>query len=223
VGAGVEIAAAVRDLDDYGRVEVIIVGRGGGSREDLSAFNEEVVARAIVSSSVPVIAAVGHEIDLSIADLVADCRAPTPTAAAEMVVPRWEDLRQHVFLQIEALDTAMRRHMMLHHQVVLHLGKRLRDPRHRVKTMQSQVQMAATRLLTTVRRCEERAQWQLHELAAALNNLSPLAVLGRGYSLTRSWTTGKIVADATRLAPGDLVRLTFAKGEARAKIEEVNG
>ena len=88
-GAGVEIAAGINDLNEHGQVEVIIVGRGGGSREDLYAFNAEVVARAIAASDRPVIAAVGHEIDLSIADLVADSRAPTPTAAAEMVVPLW--------------------------------------------------------------------------------------------------------------------------------------
>ena len=112
VGAGIEIAASIRDLNEHGEVEVIIVGRGGGSREDLNAFNEEVVARAIAASASPVVAAVGHEIDLSIADLVADRRAPTPTAAAEMVVPQWEDLRTHVENRYQALFSAISRQLL---------------------------------------------------------------------------------------------------------------
>jgi exodeoxyribonuclease VII large subunit len=217
----VEIAASVRDLNDHGEVEVIIVGRGGGSREDLSAFNEEVVARAIATSAVPVVAAVGHEIDLSIADLVADYRAPTPTAAAEIVVPRWEDLRSQVETAYQALVFAMQRHLDEGRETVAHLRKRLRDPRQALTLQQDYLRTLATRLSTAFRYRHERAQARLQELATALNSLSPLAVLGRGYSLTRTVPDGKVVTDATDLTPGDLVRLTFAKGEARARIEEV--
>src|SRR2546426_3702695 len=134
-GAGIEIAAAVRDLNDHGEVEVIIVGRGGGSREDLSAFNEEVVARVIAASAVPVVAAVGHEIDLSVADLVADRRAPTPTAAAEMVVPRWEDLRTQVAVGERALVAVMRRLLMVRRNTVMHFSKRLPSPQRQVVTL----------------------------------------------------------------------------------------
>jgi len=223
VGAGVEIAASVRDLNDHGEVEVIIVGRGGGSREDLSAFNEEVVARAVAASAVPVVAAVGHEIDLSIADLVADYRAPTPTAAAEMVMPRWEDLRAQVDANGRALVTTMYRTLLDRRATVAHLGKRLRDPSRQVAALHDQLRAAAARLRTAFQRRHEQARGRLQELAAALNSLSPLAVLGRGYSLTRTLPEGKVVTDAATLTPGALLRLTFAKGEARVRVEEVSG
>ena len=223
VGAGVEVAASIRDLNEHGEADVIIVGRGGGSREDLSAFNEEVVARAIAASAIPVVAAVGHEIDLSIADLVADRRAPTPTAAAEMVVPQWEELRAHVEERYQSLFTAIARQLLQHRNAVANLQKRLRDPRQMIAVKREYLRATIARLTTAfVRRHEQgRSQWQ--KLATALNSLSPLAVLGRGYSLTRMIPSGKVIADATTLIPGDSVRLTFARGEARATIDEVSG
>jgi len=223
VGAGIEVAASIRDLNEHGEADVIIVGRGGGSREDLSAFNEEVVARAIAASAIPVVAAVGHEIDLSIADLVADRRAPTPTAAAEMVVPQWEELRAHVEERYQSLFTAIVRQLLQHQDAVANLQKRLRDPRQMIAVNREYLRATIARLTTAfVRRHEQgRSQWQ--KLATALNSLSPLAVLGRGYSLTRMIPSGKVIADATTLIPGDSVRLTFARGEARATIDEVSG
>jgi exodeoxyribonuclease VII large subunit len=221
VGAGVEIAAGIQDLNDHGEVEVIIVGRGGGSREDLSAFNEEVVARAIARSTAPVIAAVGHEIDLSIADLVADRRAPTPTAAAEMVVPRWDDLRAQVVGEAQALQAALGRFLVEQRTLVEHLRRRLRHPGRQAAVLREQLRSASVRLRLAWERREERARGRLQELTSALNNLSPLAVLGRGYSLTRSVADGKIVTDAATLAPGELLRVSFAKGEARVRVEEV--
>ncbi len=221
-GAGVELAASIRDLNDHGAAEVIIVGRGGGSREDLSAFNEEVLARAIASSAIPVVAAVGHEIDLSIADLVADCRAATPTAAAEMVVPRWDDLRARVETDYQALVLAMHHRVENSSDLVAHLRKRLRDPRQVLATHQDRMQTLTARLSSAFRLQHERAQARLQELTATLNSLSPLAVLGRGYSLTRTVPDGNVVRDAASLTAGDLVRLTFATGEARARIEEVS-
>jgi exodeoxyribonuclease VII large subunit len=220
-GAGVEIAAGIRDLNDHGAVEAIIVGRGGGSREDLSAFNEEVVARAIAASAAPVVAAVGHEIDLSVADLVADRRAPTPTAAAEMIVPRWEDLRLQVTASERTLGMSLHRLVQAHYETVAHFHKRLQSPQRRVSALQDRLRVTSTRLRTAVQRQEERARGRLQELAAALNSLSPLAVLGRGYSLTRTLPQGKVVADASTLTPGDHLRVTFAKGEARVQVEEV--
>jgi exodeoxyribonuclease VII large subunit len=131
-GAAQEIAAGIHDLNTHGQAEVIIVGRGGGSREDLGAFNEEVVARAIFSSAVPVVSAVGHEIDLTIADLVADRRAPTPTAAAEMAVPQKTDLGQQVEGYERALYGTMRSYLVEVRTRTVGLGRRLRDPRRRV-------------------------------------------------------------------------------------------
>ncbi|MGE4095766.1 MAG: exodeoxyribonuclease VII large subunit [Candidatus Binatia bacterium] len=220
-GAGIEIAASIRDLNDHGEVEVIIVGRGGGSREDLHAFNEEVVARAIAASNVPVVAAVGHEIDLSIADLVADRRAATPTAAAEMVVPRWDELRAQIVAEYESLAATLQRQLVRHREAVVHLQKRLRDPQQTIAVKRDQLRSLTARLATSFHRRQEHARSRLQELAIALNSLSPLAVLARGYSLTRTIPGGKVVTDAASLSTGERVRLTFAKGEARARIEEV--
>jgi exodeoxyribonuclease VII large subunit len=139
MGAAEEVAAGIHDLNIHGQVEVIIVGRGGGSREDLSAFNEEVVARAVASSAVPVISAVGHEVDLTIADLVADRRVPTPTAAAEIVVPRKTDLVQQVEGYERALHGAMRSHMAEARVRTEGLGRRLRDPRRRVDELRGRL------------------------------------------------------------------------------------
>jgi len=222
MGAGVEIAASIRDLNDHGAVEVLIVGRGGGSRDDLSAFNEEVVARAIVASAVPVVAAIGHEIDLSIADLVADRRAPTPTAAAEMVVPRWDDLHAQVDLNARALTAAVRQLLSERRIALVSLRKRLRDPRHRAAAFHDRLRAAAARLRIAFQRQHEHSHSRLQELAATLHSLSPLAVLGRGYSLTRTLPEGKIVTDAATLTSGNLLRLTFAKGEAHVRVEEVS-
>ena len=223
VGAGVEVAASIRDLNEHGEADVIIVGRGGGSREDLSAFNEEVVARAIAASAIPVVAAVGHEIDLSIADLVADRRAPTPTAAAEMVVPQWEELRAHVEERYQSLFTAIARQLLQHRDAVANLQKRLRDPRQMIAVNREHLRATIARLTTAFARRHEQGRSQWQKLAMALNSLSPLAVLGRGYSLTRMIPSGKVITDAATLTPGDSVRLTFAKGEARATIDKVSG
>ena len=220
-GAGADIAAGIRELNEHGQVEVIITGRGGGSREDLNAFNEEVVARAIAASHIPVVAAVGHEIDLSIADLVADRRAPTPTAAAEMVMPRWDDLRGYVEAQYRGLMLAIVRHTENRRARMVSLGKRLRDPKRDLDTQRDQTRALARRLHAAVQRRTELARGRLQELTAALNSLSPLAVLGRGYSLTRTVPQGRLVMDASRLQADDRLRLTFARGEAIVRVEDV--
>ena len=220
-GAGVEIAAGINDLNEHGQVEAIIVGRGGGSREDLSAFNEEVVARAIADSDRPVIAAVGHEIDLSIADLVADARAPTPTAAAEMVVPIWADLSDRVANTARALTTAMQRTVSDRRRQAMQLEERMRDPQRQVDALRERTRIALARLHSAFQSKNEGARARFEDLAATLNSLSPLAVLGRGYSLTRTIPENAVVRDAATLRPGEDVRLTFAQGEARARIEEV--
>ena len=220
-GAGVEIAAGINDLNEHGQVEVIIVGRGGGSREDLSAFNEEVVARAIADSERPVIAAVGHEIDLSIADLVADSRAPTPTAAAEMVVPVWTDLSDRVAGTARALTTAMQRTVSDRRRQAMQLEERMRDPQHQIDALRERTRTALARLHSAFARKNEGARARLEDVAATLNSLSPLAVLSRGYSLTRTIPENAVVRDAATLRPGERVRLTFAQGEAQARIEEV--
>jgi exodeoxyribonuclease VII large subunit len=262
-GAAEEIAAGIHDLNMYDQVDVIIVGRGGGSREDLNAFNEEVVARAIAASAVPVVSAVGHEIDLTIADLVADRRAPTPTAAAEMAVPQKADLVQQVEEYKRALYGTMGSCMTEVRVKTEGLGRRLRDPRRRVEelrirlselwlramrqaqsgvlaavrenevwserlflqspalragVLRGRVVAVASQLEAAFHRLKDRAHGRVQELAARLDSLSPLAVLGRGYSISRKLPEEKIVTDAAVLTPGDHLRLMFARGEATVQV-----
>src|SRR5271163_2878025 len=127
-GSALEIAEAIADLNRDGRAEVLIVGRGGGSLEDLWAFNEEIVARAIFRSVIPVISAVGHEVDYTIADFVADLRAPTPTAAAHMVVPSLAELQQRVEALDASLATVMERDLSARRESIDDLSERIRHP-----------------------------------------------------------------------------------------------
>ncbi len=218
-GAAREIAAGIGDLNRVQGVDVIIVGRGGGSLEDLWAFNEEIVARAICASRIPVISAVGHEIDFTIADFVADQRAPTPTAAAEMVVPRKADLLE----QLEALELQLHKCMefkLANARANLALWvKRLADPGRKLRENQQRVDELSVDLLrrmqSGLRACKER----LNHEAGRLNALSPLGVLERGYSITHKLPDEHIVKDAAALSAGDRVRITFGSGKALCRVE----
>ena len=263
-GAAEDIVAALADLNAHPDLEVLIVGRGGGSLEDLWCFNEERVARAIVASRLPVVSAVGHEVDLTIADMVADCRAPTPTAAAEMVVPRVADLAARVARCSGALAGALGRVAGRERRHVDGLARRLREPRRRFLELRAATGALGARLAQAMQRhlgeatgglgaAERRLVLQQpgvrvaalrgtiaalrHRLrlaterrmaaardrvarrAGALDTLSPLAVLQRGYSLTRRLPDGTIVRDAAALAPGDRLEITFATGSAQARVE----
>ncbi|MBI2534579.1 MAG: exodeoxyribonuclease VII large subunit [Deltaproteobacteria bacterium] len=218
-GAAQEIAAAIAELDRSGAVEVMIVGRGGGSMEDLWAFNEEIVARAIFASTVPVISAVGHEIDFTIADFVADQRAPTPTAAAEMVVPRKADLQAEMEGFEQTLLRAMRNKLEIAKDYWLGLVKRLSDPGRKLRENQQRLDELSVDLS---RRFQERLRQLRDRLAhgiGRLDALSPLAVLDRGYSIAHKLPEERIVKDAGALSLGDRLRVTFAKGKALCRVE----
>jgi exodeoxyribonuclease VII large subunit len=218
-GAAREIAAGIADLNRLAGIDVLIVGRGGGSLEDLWAFNEEIVARAIYESKIPVVSAVGHEIDFTIADFVADHRAPTPTAAAEMVVPR----KAEVLEQIATLELKLQRCMKLKlansRESFAAWVKRLADPGRRLRENQQRVDELSVDLL---RRFQDRLRAckdHLNRQTGRLNALSPLAVLDRGYSITHKLPDGHIVKDAAALETGGLVRITLALGKAVCRVE----
>jgi exodeoxyribonuclease VII large subunit len=218
VGSAKEIAAAISDLCTAG-VEVMIVGRGGGSLEDLWAFNEEVVARAIFACSVPVISAVGHEIDFTIADFVADQRAPTPTAAAEMVVPCKKDL----LAELQSIENQLLRCMQSKIdsglEICRGLTKRLSDPGRKLREKQQHLDDLSLdlqrRFLDRLNQFKERLGYESSRLGA----LSPLAVLDRGYSITHKMPDEAIVKSADVLDVGDLVRITLARGKANCRVE----
>jgi exodeoxyribonuclease VII large subunit len=276
-GAAQEIARGIQILNEMAQrpdaegsaaVEVLIVGRGGGSLEDLWAFNEEVVARAIAASRLPVISAVGHEVDFTIADFVADLRAPTPSAAAEMVIKSRDEISSRVAAATERLARAAH-YLILNRrnrvqtlarsrafarveaslaqaqqrcdEATMRLGNALlsmlRDLRERVgiaverlspRSLKAEVASrrgrlaAAAQLLVRAARCRIRT---LREAATAqdsvLKSLSPLAVLDRGYAICQDPATGLVFTDASRLSPGDEVKVRLARGRLLSRVTQV--
>jgi exodeoxyribonuclease VII large subunit len=219
-GAGGEIAQALRDVNTLPDVDVVIAGRGGGSLEDLWAFNEESVARAIAASRIPVVSAVGHETDYTIADLVADRRAATPTAAASLVVPAQGDLQTRITRAAETLCAATRRRVRTQRDRVASRAAHLRDPRSVLRTLRVRIDELEQRAHRSVQGAVLRARERTRAAAQHLDALSPLAVLERGYSIARRVDDGTVVRDAGALRKDERLRLTFAQGEARVRVEE---
>ncbi len=221
-GAAEEIAAGIRELDATGLADVMIVGRGGGSLEDLWAFNEEAVARAIASARVPVVSAVGHEIDVTIADFVADQRAATPTAAAEMVLPIGRELAYQVAVLARRLRRGTASRLERRRENLRHWARRLADPGQRLRQGQMRLDDLSLRLW---RRQEDRVlrlRERLGHLAGRLGGVDPLAVLRRGYSIVYRVSDGAIVKDASSLQKGHRVRVDFAAGRAICQVEQVD-
>ena len=219
-GAAREIAGAIADLNRFAAVDVIIAGRGGGSLEDLWAFNEDVVARAIFASEVPVVSAVGHEIDFTIADFVADARAPTPTAAAEMVLPRKRDLLEQVETLEVRLASGIDFKLEQLRETFEGLVKRLSDPGRRLRENQQRVDELSIDLTRRLKERLRQLKDRLAERAGRLGALSPLAVLERGYSIAHKLPEERIVKSSAELQAGDRLRVSFAQGKALCRVEE---
>lgn len=243
-GAATEIAAAIDLLNTRGGYDVLIVGRGGGSLEDLWAFNEEPVARAIARSAIPIISAVGHEIDFTIADFVADVRAPTPSAAAELLVGRKDEFEA----RIRALDERLRRILAHGLTDARHRLKRasgswvFREPAHALTRQRQRIETLRTRAAHALERRARDAQQQVDELAvrmrhgatlrrqtleqrlarlaAQLKTLSPLGVLERGYSITQT-ADGRLVTNCRQVEPGETLRTRVHDGALLSTISVI--
>ncbi len=205
-------------------MDVIIVGRGGGSIEDLWAFNEECVAHAIFQSRIPVVSAVGHEIDLTIADLVADRRALTPSEAAELVTPnRWEIVEGLRGLAGQ-LRAALWQRLELARGRLQDLAQRrsFRLPLEWVRDGERRVDELGDRLRRAMRQRLSRARDGLSAQAARLESLSPLNVLGRGYSLTRREADRTVVRHADQVRPGDRLVIHVQHGRIVSRVEDVH-
>jgi exodeoxyribonuclease VII large subunit len=218
--APADIVRALAEISRVSEVDVLIVGRGGGSLEDLWAFNDERVARAIAAARVPVVSAVGHEIDVTIADLVADRRAPTPTAAAAMVVPDHRDLHAWLARMTSGLHAGAQRQIRRQRERLSAQARHLRDPRQVLRTLQLHLDELSERAVHGVITRLRLARQQLRGGAERLQALSPLAVLERGYSIARRADTALVIRDATSLRTGDRLRLTFARGTAAVRVDE---
>lgn len=219
-----EIAAAIIDFNRLNNIDVMIVGRGGGSLEDLWAFNEEVVARAIYDSEIPVISAVGHEIDYTIADFVADLRAPTPSAAAELVIPKKEDLVNSVKINIERLGNALANILDTMAQKLARLkgSYALTQPLKMVEQYEQMIDDLRKDMAIRVSHLVKLRGENFNLLAQKLEVLSPLAILNRGYSISSRLPGRKIIKNAGDVNIGDKVETRLGKGTFISKIEEIN-
>uniref|UniRef100_A0A7C4QPB4 Exodeoxyribonuclease 7 large subunit n=1 Tax=Schlesneria paludicola TaxID=360056 RepID=A0A7C4QPB4_9PLAN len=223
-GAAEQIAQALHDVGRLPRVDVVICGRGGGSLEDLWAFNTEVVARAIAACAVPVVSAVGHEIDVTIADLVADRRALTPSEAAELVVPDQAELRGGLEQLRRRMRSALRRRVEAARWQLDGLASRrcFTRPLDRLHELATATDELADKLQRGIRQRLDAERAGLAALAGRLEALSPLHVLSRGYSVTYRVADGSLVRDAAVLQPGDRLTTRFARGEAVSLVERVH-
>jgi exodeoxyribonuclease VII large subunit len=264
--AGRQIAEALVDLNDWGSVDVIIVGRGGGSLEDLWSFNEEVVVRAIAASHVPVVSAVGHEIDVTLADFVADLRAPTPSAAAEAVVPVLAEVVERLRELTIRTGQAMLRHCAFERQRldagirgVTEVRFRLQQAAQQTDDMVDRLREMIQHLLTSGRERVHEARRDLsglnpmlaikqglatvpqftkrleghmgvmlaqhrhriHATLAQLNTLSPLAILGRGYSILQTVPAGQILHRANDVEVGQELEAQLASGRLNCTVTRV--
>ena len=224
VEAPPEIVGAIRYANRHRLADLIITGRGGGSIEDLWTFNDERVARAIYESELPVISAVGHEPDVTIADFVADLRAATPSNAAELAVPDMSELREALSAARARLDQAVNRRLSERRKGLEELASRrvMQSPTGFIDQRRLELDSIRLRLdaAATARLGRERQEFS--RLAAKLDALSPLKVLGRGYSIALD-AGGRAVKDAGRLSPGERLELRFSKGSASCLVESVNG
>lgn len=222
-GAAEEIAEAIRLVNRFREpVDCLVVTRGGGSLEDLWAFNEEVVVRAIFASGVPVVSAVGHEVDVTLSDLVADVRALTPSEAAERIVPDAAEVAAGLRQCKERLSGALRSRISAARSRLDGLAARsvFRRPFERVHGWERRLDELSARGERAIGNRVRLARQHADSLAARLDSLSPLAVLGRGYSLTERAADGQLIRASDELSPGDEIRTRFAKGHALSRVEK---
>jgi exodeoxyribonuclease VII large subunit len=216
-----EIVSAVEDFNAFGQVDVIIISRGGGSIEDLWSFNEEAPARAIYNSEIPTISAVGHQINISLCDLVADVFVETPSAAAKVIVDKKNSLlagldgyKYNLTSSISEIIHGLTNNLTA-------LRHMLKSPRDRLLEKQQSCDEITERLRHNMRRYLNIAKERASSLIERLEALSPLSVLSRGYSLSMVLPEGLVIKDAAKLKPGDYVKTVLAKGSFIGLVDEI--
>jgi len=218
--ASEQIAKAIAIANQHQACDVLILARGGGSLEDLWPFNEELVARAIFASEIPLVSAVGHEIDFTIADFVADIRAPTPSAAAELVSPdqtEWESALKH---SLQSLYQNVKKTIQQHQQTLVHLQKRLRHPRETLQNRMQQLDQLEQALIRIETNLVTQKQLKLNVLSEKIDALSPLKTLNRGYAIVTD-LDGHIIQSAKTLSVGDMIHTQLADGQFISQVQEI--
>lgn len=220
--AGKQISQALDMLNKNRIVDVVILARGGGSLEELWPFNEEIVARSIFKSEIPVISAVGHETDYSISDFVADLRAPTPSAAAELVVPEKEALQKYIMDIRLRLKRALAGRIKKDRQFLNQLAKSpsLRHPLDRLNQLHIELGQVNKRMENAMGRKLEAAKSRLSVVCGKMDALSPLMVLSRGYSITRDFSK-EIIKSVLLIKPGDMLEVTMTDGSLMCSVKEI--
>lgn len=214
--AAPEIVKAIKLANQHAMADVLIVARGGGSLEDLWPFNEEVVARAIFNSQIPIVSGVGHEIDFTIADLVADRRAPTPSAAAELVVPLQSAFVQQLLVIQGRLVHLIGRYLQHKAQRTDWLQKRLRHPGEQIKTQMQRLNMLEIRLKLVIQRLLKDKEMLFSNAQRALEAVSPLATLNRGFAIVSH--QNKIVDSKEKLQKGDNLQIRLKDGIINTEV-----
>ena len=219
-GAAEEVAQAIKEFNQYKEVDVLIVGRGGGSLEDLWAFNEEIVARAIYNSRIPVISAVGHEIDWTIADFTADLRAPTPSAAAELVARQKDDLMSELRHVFSRMSSSMHNKIKTLHKELFRFQDAyvLKYPLNFIQLSLQRIDELNHRLNQRAGYILETAQHRWTHLAGKLEALSPLNVLSRGYSISFKLPEMKVVTDTSQINTGDRIQTRLKDGSFTSQV-----
>ena len=217
-GAAEQIADKIRIMNEKKLADVLIIGRGGGSLEDLWPFNEEIVARAIYDSEIPIISAVGHETDFTIADFVADLRAPTPSAAAELAVPDIFEVKQKIINYQDRSKLALKKKieiMKLRFEKIMK-SRIFTDPMRKIMDDYIILDDYMKRLENAMKEIKTENKNKYIELVTKLDSISPLKTLTRGYSLTEK--DGQIIKSASQIDKGDIIIIKFSDGEKNAKV-----
>ena len=217
-GAELEIADAIRIMNEKKLADVLILARGGGSIEDLWPFNEEITARAIYNSKIPIISAVGHETDFTIADFVADLRAPTPSAAAELAVPDIEEIKKKLETYNQRYKISLKKKiefMKLRYQKSMS-SKAFTDPTAKIKEQYINLDIIIKNLENLITNKLKDSKTKSIELISKLDTLSPLKTLTRGYSIVQK--NGKTIKSVKELKTNDMLGIRFTDGEVKTKV-----
>jgi exodeoxyribonuclease VII large subunit len=217
-----KLVQAIRVANHHRLGEVILLTRGGGSIEDLWSFNHEELARTIAGSAIPVISAVGHEVDFTISDFVSDLRAPTPSAGAEILTQHWVELRERTRQLQERLLMSLKRDLVLKKRILEALSARLKSPKDRLREQIQRLDEIELGLRRAIQLLMERKKMALERLAGKLHALSPLQVLSRGYALVQRKEgdgAGAVVRNSASLKKGDSLVLRFSDGSVGVVTE----